>query len=77
MHKLELNPYWKDGGTGLPPEEMAGFSQKKGREHFIETFYCPINNFFHLSNVPCEGHMTTSVMRYNNLRFMILTTTAS
>ncbi|TNN01926.1 hypothetical protein fugu_011308 [Takifugu bimaculatus] len=30
LHKLELNPYWKDGGTGLPPEEMAGPSQKKG-----------------------------------------------
>uniref|UniRef100_A0A665UFH3 CWF19-like protein 2 n=1 Tax=Echeneis naucrates TaxID=173247 RepID=A0A665UFH3_ECHNA len=24
LHKLELNPYWKDGGTGLPSEEMAG-----------------------------------------------------
>ncbi|XP_007902635.2 LOW QUALITY PROTEIN: CWF19-like protein 2 [Callorhinchus milii] len=21
IHKKELNPYWKDGGTGLPPEE--------------------------------------------------------
>ncbi|XP_077578044.1 CWF19-like protein 2 [Stigmatopora nigra] len=24
LHKLELNPYWKDGGSGLPPEEMSG-----------------------------------------------------
>ncbi|KAM4567123.1 CWF19-like protein 2 isoform 2-T2 [Odontesthes bonariensis] len=23
LHKLELNPYWKDGGTGLPPVETA------------------------------------------------------
>ncbi|XP_061576508.1 CWF19-like protein 2 [Cololabis saira] len=30
LHKLELNPYWKDGGTGLPPEERAGTSVKKG-----------------------------------------------
>ncbi|XP_019741428.1 CWF19-like protein 2 [Hippocampus comes] len=28
--KLELNPYWKDGGTGLPPEEVAGAAAKKG-----------------------------------------------
>uniref|UniRef100_A0A7N6ACE8 CWF19-like protein 2 n=1 Tax=Anabas testudineus TaxID=64144 RepID=A0A7N6ACE8_ANATE len=30
LHKLELNPYWKDGGTGLPPEEIAGTALKKG-----------------------------------------------
>ncbi|KAK2847125.1 hypothetical protein Q5P01_010124 [Channa striata] len=30
LHKLELNPYWKDGGTGLPPEQMAGTEIKKG-----------------------------------------------
>uniref|UniRef100_A0A8C9YHJ8 CWF19 like cell cycle control factor 2 n=1 Tax=Sander lucioperca TaxID=283035 RepID=A0A8C9YHJ8_SANLU len=30
LHKLELNPYWKDGGTGLPPEKMAGPAAKKG-----------------------------------------------
>ncbi|KAM6933686.1 CWF19-like protein 2 [Xenentodon cancila] len=30
LHKLELNPYWKDGGTGLPPEDTAGTSLKKG-----------------------------------------------
>ncbi|XP_037123869.1 CWF19-like protein 2 [Syngnathus acus] len=30
LHKLELNPYWKDGGTGLPPEEMAGTAANKG-----------------------------------------------
>ncbi|XP_008284931.1 CWF19-like protein 2 [Stegastes partitus] len=30
LHKLELNPYWKDGGTGLPPEEIAGTASKKG-----------------------------------------------
>ncbi|XP_053176865.1 CWF19-like protein 2 isoform X2 [Scomber japonicus] len=29
LHKLELNPYWKDGGKGLPPEETAGTSVKK------------------------------------------------
>ncbi|CAK6970366.1 CWF19-like protein 2 isoform X1 [Scomber scombrus] len=29
LHKLELNPYWKDGGKGLPPEETAGTSAKK------------------------------------------------
>ncbi|XP_040047620.2 CWF19-like protein 2 isoform X1 [Gasterosteus aculeatus] len=29
LHKLELNPYWKDGGTGLPPGEMAGTPAKK------------------------------------------------
>ncbi|KAF3692870.1 CWF19-like protein 2 [Channa argus] len=30
LHKLELNPYWKDGGTGLPPEELAGTAVKTG-----------------------------------------------
>ncbi|XP_070685094.1 CWF19-like protein 2 [Pempheris klunzingeri] len=29
LHKLELNPYWKDGGTGLPPEEKAGTAATK------------------------------------------------
>ncbi|XP_074535957.1 CWF19-like protein 2 [Halichoeres trimaculatus] len=29
LHKLELNPYWKDGGTGLPPEEKAGTATTK------------------------------------------------
>ncbi|XP_010769070.1 CWF19-like protein 2 [Notothenia coriiceps] len=28
LHKLELNPFWKDGGTGLPPAEKA--ATKKG-----------------------------------------------
>ncbi|KAM3875265.1 CWF19-like protein 2 [Diretmus argenteus] len=28
LHKLELNPYWKDGGSGLPPEEKDAV--KKG-----------------------------------------------
>ncbi|XP_071371988.1 CWF19-like protein 2 isoform X2 [Centroberyx affinis] len=30
LHKLELNPYWKDGGSGLPPEEKAGTAAKRG-----------------------------------------------
>ncbi|XP_029027313.1 CWF19-like protein 2 [Betta splendens] len=30
LHKLELNPYWKDGGTGLPPEEGGDTAAKKG-----------------------------------------------
>ncbi|RVE64670.1 hypothetical protein OJAV_G00127990 [Oryzias javanicus] len=29
LEKLELNPYWKDGGSGLPPEENAGTAGKK------------------------------------------------
>uniref|UniRef100_A0A8C2X4G4 CWF19-like protein 2 n=1 Tax=Cyclopterus lumpus TaxID=8103 RepID=A0A8C2X4G4_CYCLU len=29
-HKLELNPYWKDGGSGLPPEKMTDTAAKKG-----------------------------------------------
>ncbi|KAG9265288.1 CWF19-like protein 2 [Astyanax mexicanus] len=29
LHRLELNPYWKDGGSGLPPEETAGTVVKK------------------------------------------------
>ncbi|KAM7413215.1 hypothetical protein PAMA_020540 [Pampus argenteus] len=29
LHKLELNPYWKDGGSGLPPEETVGTATKK------------------------------------------------
>lgn len=33
LHKLELNPYWKEGGTGLPPEESAGTAVKKGNNH--------------------------------------------
>ncbi|XP_034404798.1 CWF19-like protein 2 [Cyclopterus lumpus] len=28
-HKLELNPYWKDGGSGLPPEKMTDTAAKK------------------------------------------------
>lgn len=31
LHKLELNPYWKDGGSGLPPEETAQTAVKKGK----------------------------------------------
>ena len=34
IHKLELNPYWKNGGTGLPPGEKAGTAPKKGDDHF-------------------------------------------
>ncbi|KAM4589174.1 CWF19-like protein 2 [Fundulus diaphanus] len=29
LHKRELNPYWKDGGTGLPPGDLAGTAEKK------------------------------------------------
>ncbi|KAL0973436.1 hypothetical protein UPYG_G00203610 [Umbra pygmaea] len=29
LHKLELNPFWKDGGSGLPPEKMASVTVKK------------------------------------------------
>ncbi|XP_051962661.1 CWF19-like protein 2 [Xyrauchen texanus] len=29
LHKLELNPYWKDGGSGLPPKETASIAVKK------------------------------------------------
>uniref|UniRef100_A0A8C7ZD82 CWF19-like protein 2 n=1 Tax=Oryzias sinensis TaxID=183150 RepID=A0A8C7ZD82_9TELE len=29
LEKLELNPFWKDGGSGLPPEEIAGTANKK------------------------------------------------
>ncbi|KAI1893936.1 hypothetical protein AGOR_G00128780 [Albula goreensis] len=29
LHKRELNPFWKDGGTGLPPEESAAAPLKK------------------------------------------------
>ncbi|KAM9733173.1 CWF19-like protein 2 isoform 1-T1 [Menidia menidia] len=29
LHKLELNPYWRDGGTGLPPEETASTTATK------------------------------------------------
>ncbi|XP_028817732.1 CWF19-like protein 2 [Denticeps clupeoides] len=29
LHKLELNPYWKDGGSGLPTEESLGSEAKK------------------------------------------------
>ncbi|XP_048837351.1 CWF19-like protein 2 [Brienomyrus brachyistius] len=28
LHKLELNPYWKDGGCGLPPEDIAAPAHK-------------------------------------------------
>ncbi|XP_029303044.1 CWF19-like protein 2 [Cottoperca gobio] len=30
LHKLELNPFWKDGGTGVPPAEKAATVAKKG-----------------------------------------------
>ncbi|KAJ8256776.1 hypothetical protein COCON_G00189280 [Conger conger] len=29
LHKLELNPFWKDGGSGLPPEQSATASAKR------------------------------------------------
>ncbi|KAM9468571.1 CWF19-like protein 2 isoform 1-T1 [Clarias gariepinus] len=29
LHRLELNPYWKNGGSGLPPEEGAGTAATK------------------------------------------------
>ncbi|XP_067307444.1 CWF19-like protein 2 [Pseudorasbora parva] len=29
LHKLELNPYWKDGGSGLPPQDTSGTAVKK------------------------------------------------
>ncbi|XP_036412515.1 CWF19-like protein 2 [Colossoma macropomum] len=29
LHRLELNPYWKDGGSGLPPEESSNTALKK------------------------------------------------
>lgn len=40
LHKLELNPYWKDGGTGLPPEEVASTAATKGnkRNLSVEVF---------------------------------------
>ena len=41
MHKLELNPYWKDGGSGLPPVEMAGSAAKKGNNGDQSVEACP------------------------------------
>lgn len=38
LHKLELNPYWKDGGSGLPSEEMAETAGKKGTT-LLKSFY--------------------------------------
>jgi len=35
LHKLELNPYWRDGGSGLPPEEKTGTAAKKGSNSLI------------------------------------------
>ncbi|CAL8361570.1 unnamed protein product [Merluccius merluccius] len=29
LHKLELNPFWKDGGSGLPPEKNAAAADVK------------------------------------------------
>ncbi|KAJ8368058.1 hypothetical protein SKAU_G00080860 [Synaphobranchus kaupii] len=29
LHKLELNPFWKDGGTGVPPEQSDVAPLKK------------------------------------------------
>ncbi|KAA0702386.1 CWF19-like protein 2 [Triplophysa tibetana] len=29
IHRLELNPYWKDGGSGLPPGNAAGTAVKR------------------------------------------------
>ncbi|KAK7171401.1 hypothetical protein R3I93_003872 [Phoxinus phoxinus] len=29
IHKLELNPYWKDGGSGLPPEATSRTAVRK------------------------------------------------
>ena len=31
QHARELNPYWKDGGTGLPEEEKQAKSQNQIR----------------------------------------------
>lgn len=32
LSERELNPYWKDGGTGLPPEKDEEASVKKGKQ---------------------------------------------
>ncbi|XP_051717737.1 CWF19-like protein 2 [Ctenopharyngodon idella] len=29
LHKLELNPYWKDGGSGLPPKDTSSTAVRK------------------------------------------------
>lgn len=30
LHKLELNPFWKDGGSGLPPVASSSTALRKG-----------------------------------------------
>lgn len=35
LSERELNPYWKDGGTGLPPEKDEEASVKKGKEQLL------------------------------------------
>ncbi|XP_031697110.1 CWF19-like protein 2 [Anarrhichthys ocellatus] len=39
LHKLELNPYWKDGGTGLPPEQMAAAKKGNNRDQSTKTTF--------------------------------------
>lgn len=35
LSERELNPYWKDGGTGLPPEKDEAASVKKGKQQLL------------------------------------------
>ena len=38
LHKLELNPFWKDGGSGLPPEKNAVAVAEAKRGNSINPF---------------------------------------
>jgi len=43
LSERELNPYWKDGGTGLPPEKEETASVKKGKRQLLVIIlnFCP------------------------------------
>uniref|UniRef100_A0A8C7ZG61 CWF19-like protein 2 n=1 Tax=Oryzias sinensis TaxID=183150 RepID=A0A8C7ZG61_9TELE len=39
LEKLELNPFWKDGGSGLPPEEIAAPVVNDGGLSWLKNSY--------------------------------------
>ncbi|XP_042627667.1 LOW QUALITY PROTEIN: CWF19-like protein 2 [Cyprinus carpio] len=39
LHRLELNPYWKDGGSGLPPEDTSAGVVNDGGVSWLRKSY--------------------------------------
>ena len=44
QHPKELNPYWKDGGTGLPSERENAQETRQVQGNYTKTNFVLINN---------------------------------